>query len=217
MKNLRNLMEEAGWRQMNLCYMLKFLLNGCRIERRCGSLGIRTSRHETDSEAYKADMAYSEKVTISKRLRRPSNELNKRLSPSTARNSRRSSSSPQTRSKRGSSSAFGSPNRRKTSTPQSSKGTSSSVPGSSQRRTSSAPHDVLRDTSAGPRRVGNRDGQTITSAKRTGEKEPSTSSRQRRRQRTHPTPEHDNLPAPQWVIDLMLDIEEATKHKLTVE
>ncbi|KAK2860117.1 hypothetical protein Q7C36_004283 [Tachysurus vachellii] len=179
--------------------------------------GIRTSRHETDSEAYKADMAYSEKVTISKRLRRPSNELNKRLSPSTARNSRRSSSSPQTRSKRGSSSAFGSPNRRKTSTPQSSKGTSSSVPGSSQRRTSSAPHDVLRDTSAGPRRVGNRDGQTITSAKRTGEKEPSTSSRQRRRQRTHPTPEHDNLPAPQWVIDLMLDIEEATKHKLTVE
>ncbi|GAA6091066.1 uncharacterized protein LOC113662307 isoform X5 [Tachysurus ichikawai] len=174
--------------------------------------GIRTSRHETDSEAYKADMAYSEKVTISKGLRRTSNELNKRLSSSTARNSRRSSSSPQTRSKRGSSSASESPNRRKTSTPQ-----SSSVPASSQRRTSSAPHDVLRDTSAGPRRVGKRDGQTITSVKRTVEKEPSTSSRQRRRQHTHPTPEHDNLPAPQWVIDLMLDIEEATSHKLTVE
>lgn len=135
---------------------LKFLLNGCRIERHCGSLGIRTSRHETDSEAYKADMAYSEKVTISKGLRRTSNELNKRLSSSTARNSRRSSSSPQTRSKRGSSSASESPNRRKTSTPQ-----SSSVPASSQRRTSSAPHDVLRDTSAGPRRVGKRDGQTV--------------------------------------------------------
>ncbi|KAG7330564.1 hypothetical protein KOW79_006786 [Hemibagrus wyckioides] len=155
--------------------------------------GIRKSRHETDSEAYKAALAYSEKEPISqdkrksssglspvaaKELRRPSDEANKRLSASPARNSRRSSSSTQTRSKR-----------MNTSTPWSSRGMSSPAPRRSHRRSSSAP-----PSSSAPRNASRR-----RSAGRLSR------------------PGVDDLPAPQWVINLMLDIEEATRHELTVE
>ncbi|XP_017328151.1 serine/arginine repetitive matrix protein 2 [Ictalurus punctatus] len=206
--------------------------------------GIRKSRHETDSESYEATMAYSEKEPVShgrradgdpstglpsvavKDRRKPHDEPSKSLSPSRRRNSRRSSSSTHTMSERRSSSAARSPNRRISSTLQSFRRMSSSTPGSTWRRSSSAwsspsssaRREVLRSRSparmSGPV-VGKRDAQKTTSTKRTGEKAPSCA--RRRRRRTHPAPAHDDLPAPQWLIDLMFDIEEASKHELTVE
>ncbi|XP_036452879.1 uncharacterized protein LOC118826098 [Colossoma macropomum] len=40
---------------------------------------------------------------------------------------------------------------------------------------------------------------------------------QQQRRNTRRKPAQDDFPAPQWVINLMIDIEEATQHKLTVE
>ncbi|KAF4088824.1 hypothetical protein AMELA_G00059140 [Ameiurus melas] len=205
--------------------------------------GIRKSRHETDSESYKATMAYTEKEPVShekrgdsnpstglasvaaKDQRQPHDEPSTSLGSSRLRNSRRSSSSTHTVSKRGSSAAT-SPNRRNSSTPQSLRRMSSSTPGSTRRRSSSArsspsssaPRVSFFPTTGPNMRAGERllrTSQKTTSTKRTGGKAPSC--RRRRRRRTHPAPEHDDLPAPRWLIDLMFDIEEASKHKLTVE
>ncbi|XP_053089449.1 uncharacterized protein LOC128318139 isoform X1 [Pangasianodon hypophthalmus] len=211
--------------------------------------GIRKSRHETDSESYKAAVAYSGKEPVSqekrsdpnsstglapvalKELRKPHDEPNKRLSSSTPRSFRRSSSSTQTWSRRRISSAARSPIRRNSSTPWSSRTMNSSTPGSAQRRTSfaqsspssSAPHEVSGSRSAwrmsGPVEGKGDAPKKMTSSKRTG-KAPSRAPRRdslRRSYRTRPAPEHDDLPAPQWVINLMFDIEEATRHELTVE
>ncbi|KAM9500932.1 uncharacterized protein Hap1MRO34_006901 [Clarias gariepinus] len=203
---------------------------------------IRTSRHDTDSHKYTSSLSHFENdsilqdkdgdrnfsiapapVALKELHTKSHDEPNNRLSPSTPRKTRRSSSSTQMRRN---SSTSRSPNKRKsTPTPQSFRRTNSSTP--SQRRTSSdqstplsVPHKASRRRYAGRSSepvVGKSDAPMTTSSKRTA---PSTAAQRhsaRRRQHTQVTPEHNDLPAPQWVINLMFDIEEATRHELNVE
>lgn len=134
------------------------------MELRCGPLGFRKSRQETDWESYKATLAYSEQEPVSQEKHGDHNSstglapgaLKETRKPQDERNTTRSSSTPISSQRRCSSGARNQIGRN-SSTPWRWRRTSSSTPGSSRKRTTSAwgslssstPRDVSRSPSAG--------------------------------------------------------------------
>ncbi|KAI5104697.1 adenylate cyclase type 1 [Silurus meridionalis] len=202
---------------------------GQKVSEEPSPQGVIKSKRGTVSESNKATATEQEPVSqenpnilnsspgLAKQLRKPPDEPNKTLSTSRPRLYKRISFSTPAGER---------PTGMNSSTPQRLERRSSSAPGRSEKRTSSAlsspsnslisPHEGSRSP-PGPV-VEKSDTRKTTSSKRTGKKvtEPRYDLKRQKRRKQR-TPEPGELPAPRWLIDLMFDIEEATRHELTVE